>query len=96
MSLREAAVEIADDSIIGGGYRSKRSLRYKRQSEEDSNELQYQARCTDLENLIEYIRIINQSIATLENVTTTSVNNVVKGRKNLTDLITEYTTIYTN
>ena len=98
LSLREAAVEITDTSIIGGGYRSKRSLRYGRQTEDgnthNANELQFQARCTNLENLIQYIKIINQSIATLENVTTTSITNVIKGRKNLTDLITEYTNVY--
>ena len=95
MSLREAAVEITDDSIIGGGYRSKRSTRYKHQTEENNNELQFQARCTDLKNLIEYIKTINHSIAALENVTTNSINNVVKGRENLTNLITEYTELYT-
>ena len=95
MSLREAAVEITDNSIIGGGYRSKRSIRYKRQTEENNNELQFQARCTDLKNLVEYINIINHSIATLENVTTNSINNVMKGRNNLTNLISEYTELYT-
>ena len=95
MSLREAAVEITDDSIIGGGYRSKRSVRYKRQTEENNNELQFQARCTDLKNLVEYIQIINHSIATLENVTTNSISNVMRGRKNLNNLITEYTELYT-
>ena len=94
LSLREAAIEITDSSIIGGGYRSKRSLRYKRQTDGGDNELKFQARCTNLENLIQYIKVINQSIVALENVTTTSINNVIKGRKNLTDLINEYTTIY--
>ena len=94
LSLREAAAEITDSSIIGGGYHSKRSLRYKRQTDGGDNELQFQARCTNLENLIQYIKVINQSIVTLENVTTTSINNVIEGRKNLTDLINEYTTIY--
>ena len=98
LSLREAAVEITDSSIIGGGYRSKRSLRYKRQTGESNNyndnEPQFQARCTDLENLKQYIKIINQSIATLENVTTMSITNVIKGRKNLTDLIAEYIKVY--
>ena len=88
MSLREAAVEITDNSIISGDYHSKRSLQYIRQTEENNNKLQFQARCTDL---IEYIKIINESIAMLESLTTNPINNVAKGRKGLT----EYTALLT-
>lgn len=69
MPLREAAVDITDNSIISGGYH-KRSLRYKQQSEENKYKLQFQARCTDLKNLQGYTKVINQSIALLENVIT--------------------------
>ena len=96
MSLRRAAKEITENSIINDlDYRSKRSLRYKHQtSEEGDNYLLFQTRCTNLQNLLEYIRIINQSLETLENLTTTSIKNVIKGREELSSLITEYTTIY--
>ena len=96
MSLRRAASEITENSIINDlDHLSKRSLRYQRQtSEEGDNFLLFQTRCTNLQNLIEYIKIINQSLETLENVTTTSINNVAKGRKKMNDLIVEYATIY--
>ena len=96
MSLRRAAREITENSIINDlDHHSKRSLRYRHQtSEEGDNFLLFQTRCTNLQNLVEYIKIINQSLETLENVTTTSINNAAKGREKLNSLIVEYATIY--
>ena len=94
MSLRRAAREITENSIINDHY-SKRSLRYRHQtSEEGDNFSLFQTRCANLQNLIDYIKIINQSLEKIDNVTTTSINNVVKGQKELKDLIIEYATLY--
>ena len=96
MSLQRAAKEITENSIINDlDHHFKRSLRHKHQtSEEGDNYLLFQTRCTNLQNLIEYIKIISQSLETLENLTIASIKNVVMGRKELNNLITEYTAVY--
>ena len=95
MSLRHAAIEVTRKLIVNEDQYSKRFVKYQRQiAEEDDNYLQFQTRCVDMQNIMEYIKGINQSLETLKNVSTTSINNVAMGRKNLINLINKYTEIY--
>ena len=95
ISLRRAAIKITENLIINDLDHSKKSLRYRHQtSETGDNSLLFQDKCADLHNLNEYIKIINQSLQTLENVTTTSISITVKGRNDLNNLIAEYTKLY--
>ena len=96
MSLREAAIAITENSILNKTTHSKRSSKYRRQDNQpsDGNYLHFQAKCTDLQNIIEYVKEINKSLALLENVTDESVNNAINNKKEINNLIDEYTTIY--
>ena len=96
-SLRDGAIEISEESILNQDHRLRRSLRYRRESEKNLNAdkyYQFQVKCTDLQNVIEYVMNFNETLQVLQNVTLSSVNNVLKGRQELVDMINYYTTEY--
>jgi len=97
-SLRDAAVEISEESILNQNYRLRRSLRYQRENEinsnKDNNYYQFQMKCTDLQNAIEYVVNLKRSLQMLHNVTSSSVNNVKKSKQELADMIDYYTNEY--
>jgi len=94
-SLRNAAVEISEDSILGNNNQS-RSLRSRREDTEQSNTNYYkfQTKCTELQNVIEYVMNFNESLQVLQNVTSSTLTNITQVRQELVDIINYYTIEY--
>ena len=95
-SLRDAAIDISEDVILAHNSQSKRSLRTQRQTTEQSNTtyFKFQMKCTDLQNIMEYVMNFNESLRVLYNITDSSLSNVTKSRQELVNLINYYTTEY--
>ena len=78
LSVRNAAMAIVEDIFLLSG-RSRRSTKTARQVTQettDSNQLYFEERCSEIENLQEYIMVLNSSITSIAEMAISSMNNV--------------------
>ena len=95
-SLRDAASKISEDTLLVHNYQSPRSSRSQREIEAQSNMnyYTYQVKCTDLQNVIDYLININESLKVLHDISSSSITNATQSRQELIDMIDYYTIEY--
>ena len=97
LSIRNAAMSIVDDIFLSNS-RSKRSTRITRQATinntetADSNQLYFEGKCSEIENLQEYIIVLNNSISSIAKMVISTMMSVTGNEQfieNLTETSTE-------
>ena len=86
MSLQQAAVVIAD-YVIFNRLSKRRTRNVVNVSATDQNYLQFQSRCSDLENIINYFDKFNASILTVATTTISSMANLSENMQEISSLI---------
>jgi len=88
MSLQQAAVVITENVILNQRLLSKRHSRNAINiSETEAVHLHFQNRCTDIENVLSYLRELNASISTIASTATTSMKSVDDNMNDIADLV---------
>ena len=78
LSVRNAAMSIVEDIFLLSG-RSRRSTKTARQVTQetaDSNQLYFEEKCGEIENLQEYMMVLNSSISSIAEMAISSMNSV--------------------
>jgi len=88
MSVQQAASAIVEKVILNQKYLSKRFSRSAiNVSETDDNQLHFQSRCTDIQNILSYIKELNRSIFIVAATAISSLENVDENNQEISDLI---------
>ena len=89
MSLQQAAVVITESIILNQRFLSKRRSRNAVNiSEAQEVYLHFQSRCTDIENILAYLRELNTSISDIASTAISSVKILNDNMDEIADLIT--------
>ena len=78
ISVRNAAMLIVEDIFLLSD-RSRRSIKTARQATQetaDSNQLYFEEKCSEIENLQEYMMVLNNSISSIAEMALSSMNSV--------------------
>ena len=78
LSVRNAAMSIVEDIFLLSS-RSRRSAKRPRQATQetvDSNQLYFEEKCSEIENLQEYMMVLNSSISSIAEMAISSMNSV--------------------
>ena len=88
MSLQQAASTITAKVILNRKHLSKRFSRNAiNVSETDDNQLHFQSRCTDIQNILSYLKELNRSIFIIAATAISSLENVDGSNREISDLI---------
>ena len=97
LSVLNAAMSIVDDILLSNS-RSRRSAKTARQAvmnntqTADSNQVYFEGKCSEIQNLQEYIMVLNNSISSLAEMAISTMMSVTANEKfiaNLTETSTE-------
>ena len=94
MSLQQAAVTITN-TILNQRLSKRHTRNAANISTEDENYLHFQSRCTDIENILSYLREINTSIFTVAETAMSSMANLDENMREISTLINMSSTTLT-
>ena len=97
LSILNAAMSIVDDILLSNS-RSRRSTKTARQAfmndtqTADSNQIYFEGKCSEIENLLEYIMVLNNSISSIAEMAISTMMSVTANEQfiaNLTEASTQ-------
>ena len=91
-SLKQAVLTIVNNVILNQNFKSKHHRRnIINASPEDENYLHFQGQCSDIKNILTYLRELNKSITTIATTAKSSLSSLSKNMQEISALI-NYTT----
>ena len=99
LSVRNAAMSIVDGIFLSNG-RSKRSSRITRQANindtqtADSNQLYFEGKCSEIQNLQEYITVLNNSVSSIAEMVISTMTSITTNEQLIADLTTTSTELF--
>ena len=99
LSVRNAAMSIVDNIFLSNRL-SRRSTRITRQANindtetADSNQMYFEGKCSEIENLQEYIIVLNNSISSIAEMVISTMMNITTNEQVITDLTETSTELF--